>query len=104
MVYDCQDRPGGGLFGSGQPDEAGYYCLVLFIATIGLFLGFILWNQRVLFYRERYEAELNRLALFKHFDYILKFANDIIFLLDKDLNIVEANDRALENICSHVMK
>jgi PAS domain S-box-containing protein len=70
--------------------------LVLFIATIGLFLGFLLWNQRVLFYRERYEAELNRLALFKHFDYILKFANDIIFLLDKDLNIVEANDRALE--------
>ena len=48
------------------------------------------------FYRERYEAELNRLALFKHFDYILKFANDIIFLLDKDLKIVEANDRALE--------
>jgi PAS domain S-box-containing protein len=71
--------------------------LVLFIATIGLFLGFILWNQRVLFYRERYEDELNRLALFKHFDYILKFANDIIFLLDNDLKIVEANDRALES-------
>lgn len=70
--------------------------LLLFIATIGLFLGFLIWNQRVVFYRERYEAELNRLALFKHFDYILKFANDIIFLLDKDLNIVEANDRALE--------
>ena len=70
--------------------------LVLFIATIGLFLGFLLWNQRVRFYRERYEDELNRLALFKHFDYILKFANDIIFLLDKDLKIVEANDRALE--------
>jgi PAS domain S-box-containing protein len=71
--------------------------LVLFMATIGLFLGFLIWNQRVVFYRERYEAELNRLALFKHFDYILKFANDIIFLLDKDLNIVEANDRALES-------
>jgi PAS domain S-box-containing protein len=71
--------------------------LILFIATIGLFLGFILWNQRVRFYREKYEDELSRLALFKHFDYILKFANDIIFLLDKDLNIVEANDRALES-------
>jgi PAS domain S-box-containing protein len=71
--------------------------LILFIATIGLFLGFILWNQRVLFYRERYEDELNRLALFKHFDYILKFANDIIFLLDNNLKIVEANDRALES-------
>jgi PAS domain S-box-containing protein len=70
--------------------------LVLFVASIGLFMGFLMWNQRVLFYRERYEAELDRLALFKHFDYILKFANDIIFLLDKDLMIEEANDRALE--------
>ena len=70
--------------------------LVLFVSTIGLFLGFLMWNQRVLFYREKYEDELDRLALFKHFDYILKFANDIIFLLDKDLIIEEANDRALE--------
>ena len=71
--------------------------LILFIFTIGLFLGFLWWNQRARFYREKYETELNRLALVKHFNYILKFANDIILLLDKDLNIVEANDRALES-------
>jgi two-component system cell cycle sensor histidine kinase/response regulator CckA len=71
--------------------------VVLFILTIGLFLGFLLWNQRVRFYREKYETEKNRLALVKHFDYILKFANDIIFLIDSDLCIVEANDRALES-------
>jgi two-component system sensor histidine kinase/response regulator len=70
--------------------------LVLFILTIGLFLGFLWRNQRVRFYREKYETELSRLALVKHFDYILKFANDIILLIDKDLNIIEANDRALE--------
>jgi PAS domain S-box-containing protein len=70
--------------------------LILFIVTIGLFLGFILWNQTVTFYRSKYEEELNRQALFKHFDYILKFANDIIFLLDKELNIVEANERTIE--------
>ena len=58
--------------------------------------GFLIRNQRVRFYREKYENELAHLALVKHFDYILKFANDIILLLDKDLNIVEANDRALE--------
>ena len=69
---------------------------ILFIFTIGLFLGFIWWNQRVRFYREKYENELNRLALVKHFDYILKFANDIILLFDENLNIIEANDRALE--------
>jgi PAS domain S-box-containing protein len=71
--------------------------LILFILTVGLFLGFLLWNQRVRFYREKYEEELNRLALVKHFDYILKFANDIILLVDQELTIVEANDRALES-------
>ncbi len=74
----------------------GVIILVLFIITTGLFLGFIWWNQRVKFYREKYEHELNRLALVKHFDFILKFANDIILLIDEDLNIIEANDRAIE--------
>jgi PAS domain S-box-containing protein len=70
--------------------------LLLFIVTIALSLGFILWNQRVRYYRGKYEDELHRLALFTHFDYILKFANDIILLLDEDLNVVEVNDRAAE--------
>jgi PAS domain S-box-containing protein len=70
--------------------------LVLFILTSGLSFGFLIRNQRVRFYREKYENELDHLALVKHFDYILKFANDIILLFDKNLNIVEANDRALE--------
>lgn len=69
---------------------------VLIIIAIWLFIGFLWRTQRVRFYREKYEMELNRLALVKHFDYILKFANDIIFLIDSDLNIIEANDRALE--------
>ena len=71
--------------------------LLLFILTSGLSFGFLIWNQRVRFYREKYENELEHLALVKHFDYILKFANDIILLIDKDLKIVEANDRALES-------
>jgi PAS domain S-box-containing protein len=70
--------------------------LILVIITTGSLLAFIIRNQRVTFYREKYEAELDRLALVKHFDYILKFANDIILLIDNDLTIVEANDRALD--------
>ena len=68
----------------------------LFILTAGSFLGFLWWDQRVRFYRSKYETELDRLALISHFDYILKYANDIILLIDKDFRIVEANDRALE--------
>ena len=74
----------------------GLIILFLSIITAGLFLGFLLRNQRVNYYREKYESELDRLALIKHFDYILKFANDVIFLIDSNLEIVEANDRALE--------
>jgi PAS domain S-box-containing protein len=70
--------------------------LILIIVTSGSFLGFIIRNQRVEFYREKYETELERLALIKHFDYILKYANDLILLIDNELVIVEANDRALE--------
>jgi len=70
--------------------------LILVILTSGSFLELLIRNQRVIYYREGYENEVNRLALIKHFDYILKFANDFILLVDKDLNIVEANDSALE--------
>ncbi len=70
--------------------------IILFILTSGLFLGIIEWNESVRFYRSRYEAELDHLALVKHFDYILKYANDIIYLTDRKLNIIEANDRATE--------
>ncbi len=70
--------------------------IILFILTIGLLLGIIEWNENARFYRGKYEAELDHLALRKHYDYILKYANDIIFLTDSGLVIIEANDRALE--------
>jgi len=70
--------------------------IILFILTIGLLLGILEWNENVRFYREKYEAELDHLALRKHFDSILKYANDIIFLTDRNLIIIEANDRAVE--------
>ena len=70
--------------------------VILFILTTGLILGIIEWNDNVRFYRGKYEAELDHLALRKHFDYILKYANDIIFLTDRNQVIVEANDRAVE--------
>lgn len=70
--------------------------LILVLIAAGSIIGFSSRNQRVAYYRGKYEDELRRLALVKHFDYILKYANDIILLIDKDLNIVEINDRASE--------
>lgn len=68
----------------------------LFILITALLLGLLWWNQRIRFYRRKYEMELEHLALVRHFDYILKYANDVILLFNKDLEIIEANDQALE--------
>lgn len=66
---------------------------VMILAAGGL-LGFVWRHQHATFYQERYEAELKRLALLQHFEYLTKYANDIILLSDKNLRIIEANERA----------
>ncbi len=70
--------------------------LVILILATGLIIGLWWRNQRMHFYHSQYLAELERLALVKHFEYIIKYANDIIILSNEDLKIVEVNDRALE--------
>jgi PAS domain S-box-containing protein len=79
-------------------DQAGQIIIIilLFILMSGFLLGLLWWNQQGKFYREKYETELERMALVKHFDYILKYANDIILLVNRDFIIVEANDKACE--------
>jgi len=67
--------------------------LMIFAAGAVLLL---LWRkQQVRFYREKYEAEIERRALLGHYDYLTRFANDIILLSDESGRIIEANDRAV---------
>jgi PAS domain S-box-containing protein len=68
----------------------------LLIFVLLSLLGTMMWRQQMNHYRRLYKAETDKQALIKHFDYILKFANDLIFLVNKDLSIIEANDRVLE--------
>ena len=56
----------------------------------------LLWHgQQADLVKKQYEAEVKRLALAQRFGYLSKYANDIILLVDEDLRIIEANDRAL---------
>jgi hypothetical protein len=55
----------------------------------------IIKSTRVRYFREKQKEELNRQAIMKHFDFVMRHGNDIIFLLDSNLNIVEANERAI---------
>jgi PAS domain S-box-containing protein len=70
--------------------------VVLIILVVATTLGILWRHQRLNYYRRQYQEALERQALISHFDYLFKYANDIIILADKDLNIIEANDRALE--------
>ncbi len=68
----------------------------LLVTAAGLATGFWWRHQRSKFYREKYKVELERRALVSHFEYLIKYANDIIVLANENLDIVEINDRALQ--------
>ncbi len=59
---------------------------------------FFLWRrQRSESEKTGYLAEVERLTLTQRLDHLSRHANDIFLLMDTDLNIVEANDRAMES-------
>ncbi len=69
--------------------------IILMIAVAGM-STIAWWRQRNAEYaRRRYEDELSRKALSERFDYLSKYANDIILLADQADRIIEANDRAV---------
>ena len=69
--------------------------IAFLIALTGMAVGLWWRNQRASFLISRYQAEAAHQALAQHFDYLTKYANDIILLADDRGRIVEANDRAL---------
>ncbi len=56
----------------------------------------IIKSTRARYIREKYREDLNRQAIIKHFDIVMKHGNDIILLIDSNLNVVEANERAVK--------
>lgn len=70
---------------------------VAFTLFIGGILGFLWRNQAARFYRRQMEIETQRQALLKHFEYLTKYANDIILMWDEGFKIIEANEKALES-------
>jgi PAS domain S-box-containing protein len=57
----------------------------------------LLWRNRdVQFYRQQYRLESERRSLSQRYEYLTKYAYDIILLTDKDWKIIEANDRAMD--------
>ncbi|HPO16529.1 MAG TPA: PAS domain S-box protein [Candidatus Hydrogenedentes bacterium] len=74
--------------------------LILGLIIVLVFAAFLItgmfWMQgRRAYYKALYQGEMKHQALLKHFEYLVKHANDMILLADKDGHIVEANNRAL---------
>ena len=69
---------------------------VSLILTAGALVLFLWRREQLNLYRERYESEIAHRALLEQYNYLSRFANDVILLLDGDGNIVTANDRAAD--------
>ncbi len=82
-----------------DPIRAQFLPIAILIGSFMLLcvLGILLVNrwQRQHFYRQQYLADSEKKALSRHFEYLTKYANDIILLFDKETQIVEANEKAV---------
>lgn len=70
------------------------YMGIVYIA-LAIMAWLIIKSSKARYLREREQEELNRQAIMKHFDFVMKYGNDIILLIDSNMNILEANDRAV---------
>jgi PAS domain S-box-containing protein len=67
------------------------------MAAAGLGVALIWRSRDVQLYRQQYESELERRALSLRYEYLTKYANDIILVMDMDGKIIEANDAAVDS-------
>lgn len=79
-------------------DEITMLWMIMGLVYMALVLiGYLIIKAtRARYRREKQQEELNRQAIIKHFDFVMKHGNDIILLIDSKMNIVEANERAVQ--------
>jgi PAS domain S-box-containing protein len=72
------------------------FLIALSLILIATMLILFLWQrQNARFLLRQLEAESQKQALVQHFDYLTRYANDIILLADEEGNILDANERAM---------
>lgn len=78
--------------------RAGFiFALTLLLLILGLTVITLFWKQgQKSHYKALYQSELEKQIILKHFEYLVKYANDIIILTNDKLQIIEINNRALE--------
>jgi len=66
-----------------------FLCVLVSILILGANV------QQKQYYKSLYSKEIEHQAMSKHFEYLVRFANDIIILADSDLRITEVNSRGI---------
>jgi PAS domain S-box-containing protein len=70
--------------------------IILMIVLLAAVLSVLWQSERRGFYKKQYRLESEKQALIRHYDYLTKYANDIIFLLDENRRIVEVNQKGVD--------
>lgn len=68
--------------------------VTFFLLTIAGTLLWLWWRRELIQFAVRIEMDKRLLA--RHYDYLSKYANDMILLTDESGKVIEANDRALQ--------
>jgi PAS domain S-box-containing protein len=69
--------------------------VVLLVALVALGVG-LAWRQRAsVLYRIGLDVERARRQAAEQYDYLTRYANDVVILTDRELNILQVNERAL---------
>ena len=78
----------------GQHSLFIFMFAVSFIGLSGFLILLVRKSMLAKLYKEQYESQLAKEAILKHFEILTKHANDNIFLVDDNENIVFANEKA----------
>lgn len=73
------------------------FFVLLMTGASGLCVGFLWRHQRAEHYKSQFDAEIKHSSLLQRYEYISKYANDIILQLDLQGNVLDANERALQS-------
>ncbi len=80
-----------------QVAQVSSFAAMIVVLWFGFGVMILFWIKRreALYYKNQYEIERDHLALIQHFEYLHKYANDVVLLTDRNHHVIEANDRAL---------
>ncbi len=74
-----------------------FYSVILFLLILAVISNILIWKfHKSKSEKMELESRLEKQALIKHFDYLMKYSGDIFLLIDENRKIILANDAAVK--------